>query len=278
MSIQDLTIVITTFKSENAVSECLKHIDKDCKVINIENSNNQDYKKKIEQSFKNVHCILTGENLGYAKANNIGLKNTSTKYALILNPDTNLLPDTLEKFFIAAKRLPDFAIIGPIINTNENISDENNNDTKQVDKVRGHAMFLNLSEFREIGFFDENFFIYLEEIDLCKRLIEKGKKIYIDKNIKISHKGGSSHDKSINFEMELSRNWHWMWSTFYFNRKYKGFIFALLLIIPKLISSILKFLFFTTIQKQKKKQIYLQRFSGLINSILGKRSWYRPKI
>ncbi len=139
-------------------------------------------------------------------------------------------------------------------------------------------MFLNLSEFREIGFFDENFFIYLEEIDLCKRLIEKGKKIYIDKNIKISHKGGSSHDKSINFEMELSRNWHWMWSTFYFNRKYKGFIFALLLIIPKLISSILKFLFFTTIQKQEKKQIYLQRFSGLINSILGKRSWYRPKI
>jgi len=278
MSIQDLTIVITTFKSENAVSECLKHIDKDCKVINIENSNNQDYKKKIEQSFKNVHCILTGENLGYAKANNIGLKNTSTKYALILNPDTNLLPDTLEKFFIAAKRLPDFAIIGPIINTNENISDENNNDTKQVDKVRGHAMFLNLSEFREIGFFDENFFIYLEEIDLCKRLIEKGKKIYIDKNIKISHKGGSSHDKSINFEMELSRNWHWMWSTFYFNRKYKGFIFALLLIIPKLISSTLKFLFFTTIQKQEKKQIYLQRFSGLINSILGKRSWYRPKI
>ncbi len=278
MSIQDLTIVITTFKSENAVSECLKHIDKDCKVINIENSNNQDYKKKIEQSFKNVHCILTGENLGYAKANNIGLKNTSTKYALILNPDTNLLQDTLEKFFIAAKRLPDFAIIGPIINTNENISDENNNDTKQVDKVRGHAMFLNLSEFREIGFFDENFFIYLEEIDLCKRLIEKGKKIYIDKNIKISHKGGSSHDKSINFEMELSRNWHWMWSTFYFNRKYKGFIFALLLIIPKLISSTLKFLFFTTIQKQEKKQIYLQRFSGLINSILGKRSWYRPKI
>ena len=278
MSIQDLTIVITTFKSENAVSECLKHIDKDCKVINIENSNNQDYKKKIEQSFKNVHCILTGENLGYAKANNIGLKNTSTKYALILNPDTNLLPDTLEKFFIAAKRLPDFAIIGPIINTNENISDENNNDTKQVDKVRGHAMFLNLSEFREIGFFDENFFIYLEEIDLCKRLIEKGKKIYIDKNIKISHKGGSSHDKSINFEMELSRNWHWMWSTFYFNKKHYSYFYALAVTSKKIISSFIKITFYTLIFNVKKRKIYSQRFLGLFNSILGKKSWYRPKI
>lgn len=275
MSIQDLTIVITTFKSENAVSECLKHIDKDCKVINIENSNNQDYKKKIEQSFKNVHCILTGENLGYAKANNIGLKNTSTKYALILNPDTNLLPDTLEKFFIAAKRLPDFAIIGPIINTNENISDENNNDTKQVDKVRGHAMFLNLSEFREIGFFDENFFIYLEEIDLCKRLIEKGKKIYIDKNIKISHKGGSSHDKSINFEMELSRNWHWMWSKFYYHKKHLGFLISTIKIFPSFISAIAKYILYLILFKKHKKNIYKMRLLGIINAFIGKKSFYR---
>ena len=51
---------------------------------------------------------------------------------------------------------------------------------------------LNLSEFKDVGFFDENFFIYLEEIDLCKRLINKGKKIYIDANIKIFHDGGKS--------------------------------------------------------------------------------------
>ena len=51
MSIQDLTIVITTFKSENAVSECLKHIDKDCKVINIENSNNQTGSLELQKSF-----------------------------------------------------------------------------------------------------------------------------------------------------------------------------------------------------------------------------------
>ena len=75
-------------------------------------------------------------------------------------------------------------------------------------------MFLNLKQFEEIGFFDENFFIYLEEIDLCKRLRKNNKKIYLDKKVLVNHLGGSSHNKKIDFEMELSRNWHWMWSIF----------------------------------------------------------------
>ena len=79
MSIKDLTVVITSFRSEKVIIECLKCIDQECKVINVENSNDKEYKNKIESKFKNVNCILTGENLGYAKANNIRLKNTETK-------------------------------------------------------------------------------------------------------------------------------------------------------------------------------------------------------
>ena len=67
-------------------------------------------------------------------------------------------------------------------------------------------MFLNMKQFEEVGFFDKNFFIYLEEIDLCKRLKKNGKKIYLDKNIIIHHLGGKSHNQSVEFEMELSRN------------------------------------------------------------------------
>ena len=50
-------------------------------------------------------------------------------------------------------------------------------------------MFLNLEQLKDVGYFDSNFFIYLEEIDLCKRVKEKNKKIYLDKNIKINHLG-----------------------------------------------------------------------------------------
>ena len=52
--------------------------------------------KEEEKEFKNVECILSGKNIGYAMGNNIGLRNTKTKYALILNPDAKLFPKTLE--------------------------------------------------------------------------------------------------------------------------------------------------------------------------------------
>ena len=139
-------------------------------------------------------------------------------------------------------------------------------------------MFLNLKQFDKIGLFDENFFIYLEEIDLCKRLRSQNKKIYLDKKVVIHHIGGSSHNKQIEFEMELSRNWHWMWSLFYYNKKHYGYIFALLSVSKKFFSSLIKIFLYSLIFNQYKKKIYLQRFSGLYNSIIGNKSWYRPKI
>ncbi len=280
MSIKDLTIVITSFRSENAIQECLKHIDEECRVINVENSDDKEHKKNIEKNFKNVECILAGENLGYAKANNIGLKNTKTKYALILNPDSRLSPDALKNFFIAAEKHPDFAMIGPsLMNFDPNktkLLKTNNIEPKE--SIRGHAMFLNLSQFKEIGFFDENFFIYLEEIDLCRRLVKKEKKIYIDSNIEIFHKGGKSHDPSINFEMELSRNWHWMWSTFYFYKKNYSYFYAISKVYKNFLSSFFKFIFYSLILNKEKKMIYYQRLSGILNGIIGSKSWYRPKI
>ncbi len=283
MSIKDITIVITSFKSEKKIRSCLNSIDKQCKVINIENSNDETYKKKIEQDYKNVKCILTGENLGYGKANNIGLKEVKTKYALILNPDTQLFPNTLFTFFETAKEKKDFAIIGPgIVEGSKTIEEVkgllSEKKSRVVNSVKGYAMFLNLPEFKDIGFFDENFFFFLEEIDLCERLRKKNKNIYLSVGIQVKHDGGRSHSSSFDYEMELSRNWHWMWSTFYFNKKYKGFLLALIGVTPKLFSSILKFLFFLIIFKKEKKEIYYQRFSGLMNSIIGKSSWYRPKV
>ena len=134
-----------------------------------------------------------------------------------------------------------------------------------------------MSEFKDIGFFDEDFFIYFEEIDLCKRLIDNGKKIYLVPNIEIDHEG-RSHDKALSEEMELSRNWHWMWSTFTYHKKHKGFFISFLIIFPKLISATFKIFLYSLVSNKEKKDIYYQRYSGLINAIMGKSSWYRPKV
>ena len=280
MNNNKITVVINTFKSEDKIYHCLDSINTDYKVIVIENSNNRDFKKKIEVKYNNVKCYLTGENLGYAKGNNLGLSKVDSQYALILNPDAVLENETINNFLISANKIKNFSIIGPAKQNEFGVEEIKKDEEKnfEVDYLKGFAMFLNLEQFNDIGFFDANFFIYLEEIDLCKRLKEKNNKIYLDRNIKIHHLGGSSHNESINFEMELSRNWHWMWSTFYFNKKHYGYLNALLKVSRKFFSSLIKTIFYTLIFDKNKKKIHFQRFSGLYNSIIGKKSWYRPKI
>jgi len=235
MSIKDVTIVITSFKSDEIIKNCLKSINRQYQVILVENSNDFELKKNVEREFSNVECILTGENFGYGKANNIGLKKIKTKYALILNPDATLDVTTLENFFEAIKQVPSFAIMAPYVQEkkDENKKIDNKNSSPiLVKNVKGFAMFLNMSEFQDIGFFDENFFFYFEEIDLCRRLVNCHKKIYLVPSIKINHTGSQSHNKAINNAMELSRNWHWMWSTFYYHKKYKGFLISFLIVFP----------------------------------------------
>ncbi len=277
---KELTIVINTFNSEDKINDCLSSLPTNHKVIVVENSSNLNFKKKIEENYKNVECILTGENLGYAKGNNLGLSKVKTNYALVLNPDAKLGKNTVENFFITANKIKDFSLIGPAKQDEykPEVIEYGQKELVEVNSIKGFAMFFNLKQFDDIGFFDENFFIYLEEIDLCKRLKNKRKKIYLDKKIIVHHLGGSSHNESINFEMELSRNWHWMWSTYYFNKKHFGITMALITISGKLFSSIIKLIFYSSVLNKKKKEIYAHRLSGLINSIIGKKSWYRPKI
>ncbi len=276
---KDITAVITSFKSEYKILKCIESLGNNFNIIVIENSNDKRLKDTLEKDHSNVRCILSDKNLGYAKGNNLGLSLVKTQFALIINPDTEVQNKTIDNFFLTAKKNPDFAIIAPYI---QESSLETSNKIKEgifeVKNVKGFAMFLNLKQFKEIGFFDENFFIYFEEIDLCKRLIKNNKKIFLDTNIKINHAGGTSHEESINYEMEKSRNWHWMWSTFYFHRKHYGYPFAVIKIFPKFLSAIIKIIFFKFTLNNKKKDIYYCRFKGMLNSMLLRKSWYRPKI
>ena len=112
---------------------------------------------------------------------------------------------------------------------------------------------------------------------MCKKVIKSNNKIYLINDALIKHVGGKSHEDKYDFEMELSRNWHWMWSSFYYYKKNYNYYYALFKVLKKLISSIIKISFYSLSLKKNKRKIYLQRLSGLFNSIKGKKSWYRPK-
>jgi GT2 family glycosyltransferase len=277
------TIIIVTFKSEKVIYKCLSSISNNYPVIIIENSNNKNFKKKIENKFINVKCILAGENLGFGKANNIGLRLAKTKYVFILNPDTVLHKDTLEVLTSNAERIKNFALLAPIITNSHELNygffNKKKNikslDVFEVDYIKGFAMFFNKNKFSHRDFFDENIFLYLEEIDLCKRLNFINEKIYLISKAKIKHLGGKSHGEKFNLEMEISRNWHWMWSNFYYNKKHFGILKAYNLTILLFIKSIFKMIIFLFFNK-KKFLLNKARFLGLLNSYLGNKSFYRP--
>ena len=276
MDSKELTVVIVTFKSEAKILDCLNSIGDQANIIVVENSQNIDFKKDLEKKFSNLKCILTNKNLGYASANNIGLKQIKTKYALILNPDTILDKNAIPRFLKSIKKIKDFWLMGPANHQMVEL-EFGNNELIEVDNLKGFAIFMNLSKFNK-EYFDENFFLYFEEIDLCTRVKKKNGKIYLDRLIKIDHQGSKSVNILNKLELEKNRNWHWMWSTFYFHKKYKGFFLALIIIFPKLFSSFVNTIIYSLLFNKNKRDIYFCRLSGIVNSIAGNKSWYRPSI
>jgi N-acetylglucosaminyl-diphospho-decaprenol L-rhamnosyltransferase len=290
---QILSVVIVTFKSDKVIHACIKSIPDSIEIIIIDNSNDKSFKDKIEKKYSNVKCHLSSKNLGMGAGNNLGLKYVKTDYAFILNPDSILYKNTVYQIIDELNNNDHISILAPLSDDKNypnykaydyNLKNINSKKLLNVKSVDGYAMVLNLKKLKNIldlkenKFFDESFFMYLENDDLCKRVTDKGEKIYILTKSKVKHIGARAVDPKYNYEIELSRNWHWIWSKFYFNKKHYGYPKAFLSGLPNFISGILKFLFYSFINNKYKKNIYLKRITGFIHSVVGKESSYRPKI
>ncbi len=288
MNYTDITAVIVTYKSEKVIFKCLDSIRHIKKIVIIDNSNDTNIKKKILAKFSNINFILTKKNLGYGSGNNLALKRIKTKYALILNPDTILSRNCIYELRSLAKKINDnFSIIAPSVKKNKKnygFFDAKKNYQKflktkdyfKVDYVKGFAIFLNLQKINKIKYFDENFFMYLEEIDLCKRLKKMGESIYVTKKATVKHAGAKS--SNIGFDFEINRNWHWMWSKFYYSSKHDGFFIARILAIPTMFKLIIKCLFNILLFRKRSFLICFYRLWGLFSSYIGLKSFYRVKL
>ena len=285
LSLNNLTFIIVTFKSDHIIHECIKSLPKDSNIIIIENSNSLEFKKKLEAKYSKINVIVQ-KNTGMGSANNKGIKLCKTDYAFVINPDVKFYKNTIDELITLSSKHNDYSILAPISDDiqypNYKIKNKKlqNNDLEflSVDSVDGYAMLINKNKFQDNFFFDENFFLYLENDDLCLRKKKENNKIYISKKAKINHLGGKSHSPIYEKEIEFSRNWHWMWSKFYFNKKHFGYLRAFLMSVPTLTTSIIKFFYYFVTLNKFKKKIYIMRFLGLVNSMLGKKSWYRPQI
>ena len=230
LNLNDVTFIIVTYNSEQVINKCLDSLPKESSKIIIENSNNIETKNYLEKKYDNIKVFLS-ENEGMGSSNNKGIDKSNTQFVFIINPDTVFKNNAIKNIFDEAKLIEDFAIISPV-NTDPNHPNyqSSNKTFKQniieAESVDGFAMLINKKKFEDNIFFDENFFLFLENDDLCKRTKKLGNNIYVIKNAFIDHKGFSSSTKLDIDQLEYLRNWHWMWSKFYFNKKHHGFFQA----------------------------------------------------
>tara|TARA_X000000950_G_scaffold162678_1_gene198893 strand:+ start:778 stop:1644 length:867 start_codon:yes stop_codon:yes gene_type:complete len=281
----NLTFVIVTFNSRKVIYDCLNSLPKDFHKLIIENSSDEELKKELEQNYDKTEVVLS-KNIGMGAGNNIGIVKSNTQYVYVLNPDVVLKNDTITNINNSISELDNFAILSPLSDNPDypnyriNLSKSKNYDgsiIKEVEEIDGYSMIINKNFFVNNIFFDEKFFMYLENVDLCLRAKKDSGKLLIITNSKIRHLGAQAVDNKYIEEVELSRNWHWMWSKLYFNKKHRGFFISMLLGFISLIGNFLKFSIYM-ITFNKKRNIYRMRISGLINSLLGRQSWYRPEI
>lgn len=276
---KNTTVLLITYKNnEKEISKKINKLYKYYKIIIVENSDNIILKKKIKKKFSKINFILSNSNLGFSKQANIGLKKIKTKNAVLITPDLEINHLCIKKLESYAARLSNFSILAPnsnflnlflkskhdYINHNLNFKEFKKKNILDVDKAPGYCLFLKMKDVKKINYFDENIFFYFEDLDLCKRIKDLNKKIYIIKNAYAHH---NNTRVSSNLIM---REWNYYWSMFYYHQKHYGYYVSLKLFLGKLFRFYL-FKFFFNFFNKNKYLIYSSRFDGLFNQILKKK-------
>ncbi len=225
-----VSVIIVHYQVKNLLRNCILSIQKyfqgfDYEIIVVDNNSpNPDWKVLIDE-FDKVNFIELKENLGFSKANNIGVKSAKGEYVYILNPDTEIEGDYFKEILDFADSQDKFGALGlrmhdangnflpeskrsvpALVNSFEKLFTKLNNDSKtyyrndiaetdiaEVEVMTGANLLMKKSVYEEVGGFDERYFMYGEDIDLCYTILRKGyKNFYYGKYSILHYKGEST--------------------------------------------------------------------------------------
>ena len=225
-----VSVIIVHYQVKDLLRNCILSIQKyfqgfDYEIIVVDNNSpNPEWKVLIDE-FDKVNFIELKENLGFSKANNIGVKSAKGEYVYILNPDTEIegnyfkeildFADSQDKFGALGLRMHDAngnflpeskRSVPALVNSFEKLFTKLNNDSKtyyrndiaetdiaEVEVMTGANLLMKKSVYEEVGGFDERYFMYGEDIDLCYTILRKGyKNFYYGKYSILHYKGEST--------------------------------------------------------------------------------------
>lgn len=242
-----ISIIIINWNTRDILLECLKSIDAErsgpsTEVILVDNGSEDRSVEAVRERFPAVRIIENGENLGFAKANNIGIGCARGRYLCFVNSDVLLRPACMGTLFSFAESNPAIGLIGPRI-LYPNLSLQNScrrfpslwtsfvktfaldhvfqksslfsgehmeyfshDQTIDTDYVAGCFMMVRREAIDSVGPMDERFFIYSEEVDWCKRMWAKGWRVtFYPKAEVIHHHGSSSSRETGRFDLERQK-------------------------------------------------------------------------
>lgn len=202
-------------------------------IFVVDNASDDGSVEMIREKFPEVKLIANEKNLGFGKANNLALKEAKGKYILLINPDTLVAEDTFSKLIEFFESHPDAGMVGcKILNPDGtlqlacrrsfpgpwtsftkvtglstlfpksklfaryNLTYLDENQTYEVDAISGSFMMMRKEVYDKVGGFDEQFFMYGEDLDLCYRIQKAGYKIYYVHSTQIIHYKGESTKRS----------------------------------------------------------------------------------
>ena len=286
----DITIVIVSYNSFDLVKNYVKNLTKKIPILVIENSRDNNLKNYLEKNYKNVKVLIPKKNLGYGAGLNLGIKESKTEFVYCSTVDVVI---NNNNFFLLDKYkniLRNFGILAGTyhnqrIYKNYEVKDPkiiNKNllkiGIKEVDVIFGSGFLLNkkiLKEKKILKLFDENIFLYFEDIDVSLRLRKNNLKLFVSNKVKFQNKYRRIVNLDYSLKYKLSRNWHYCWSKFYFYKKNYSYIYAVKKIFPNFLRAIKSLIINLIRINNSGISISIAQISGILNSIMLKSSFYR---
>ena len=251
---KDLTISIVSYNSLSFLKECLKSISENSprlkyEIIVVDNASSDGTVEFVKKEYPLVTLISNKKNVGFAAANNKAMQKSNSKYILLMNSDCRVFKKSLDNLVLFMEKNPDAAVAGPrIINSDGTIqlscrrfpstfeaaahtvltnifprnpfsrkyklADIEKDRPFKVDWVSGSCMVIRREALKDSGFLDENYFMYVEDLDICHRMWQKNWKVYYYPHAEIMHHiGGSGGGRRIKSSFRMQK------SVFYFFRK-----------------------------------------------------------
>jgi len=234
--IADVTVVIVTYNSAHCIAGLAPTLAALPHVSVVDNASNDDTVATVAKLLPNAQILRNERNLGFGAANNRGLRAATTRYALLLNPDCLPAPGFLEQLLEVAHANPEAAIVAPHLGKRNGEAAINYRwpstfwESKGpgaeglccVGFVTGAVMLLNMQVMQEVGLFDEDFFLYYEDDDLCQRAFMLRKPILVAPHVNVIHLSRGSVRGKARWRSEFYRGYHHAQSKIIFTAKHKN--------------------------------------------------------